>query len=508
MLTVIATVIFSHLLMNQMLMRNARIQTGSYFMISAPAKPDLGGTLSVTCEALEEEEASICVEDAGSLLIDSPEATEDDAEGGTVPDTNDKLDSQSAVPWIRFDEETGELVSMGGLRKHLEGLKPPICFVALVGPGRTGKSTMAARLACRHLGFFPLGHTQEPVTEGIDAGSSTLTGDESECSSVVFLDCEGSNNPLAKSRREVGTLALSLASVVLDVGYGSIDDSLLQDLSALIASRRLLQLPDDCRAPAHLVLLVNNIRRGFNYTQKFDKLLESQPGETARNQDRKAIAEFFPQRDLFTTPDQESQTYELEVEKLRAHINEHLHPLAHDGLSLSGGQAADFVEAVVEQLNARGSVETESIFSQIILQSLQAEAGRVAKRYSERMKELSQDHWIRDLNLRDPASNLLAEFDNQVAHITASELVTQVREGLQSRMAEEFSQLLSQNDLRKQREEAQRLELNRRQGVYLQAAFLAFAIIKPRLLAAAMVLIVLALHFYRIPMDVVHKVLM
>merc|ERR1711939_971362 len=81
-----------------------------------------------------------------------------------------------------------------------------------------------------------------------------------------------SNPPLAKNRREVGTLALSLASIVLDVGYGSIDDALLQDLSALIASRRLLQLPDG-RSAAHLVLLVNNIRKGFNYTQKLEKLL-------------------------------------------------------------------------------------------------------------------------------------------------------------------------------------------------------------------------------------------
>ena len=108
--------------------------------------------------------------------------------------------------------------------------------VAFSGAGRSGKSTAASAVSGAS---FLVGHRHEAVTTGIDAAWRKLP--DGREGSLLVLDCEGAFNPSQPGRgKEISALSLLVASVVVHVEFGSLDERHLEAMAALGAGRALL----------------------------------------------------------------------------------------------------------------------------------------------------------------------------------------------------------------------------------------------------------------------------
>ena len=205
---------------------------------------------------------------------------------------------------MRFDAD-GKMNFPRQASDALRSLEAPLQVVAFVGPGRTGKSTLAGKVV-DDSSLFPAAKVLDAVTDGIDAvaiQNPRIDG------TLLLLDSEGFDNAFAKSRPEVATLCLLLCSQIVCVDYDRLGDNMMANLARLSACREVL-MPSGAVAadnldpqPPELVVVVNGSRFHDKYDSgTLEKALSSDEGNAERSGCREAVRRHFPRRHFVSLP--------------------------------------------------------------------------------------------------------------------------------------------------------------------------------------------------------------
>ena len=258
---------------------------------------------------------------------------------------------------------------------------------------------------------FATAATPEAVTDGVDM---VLQGNN-----LVF-DCEGLNNALATSHREVLVLGAALASTLVFVMNGILSEAGLDLLAGAVAEVQLLEKP----LPTRLVLVVNKCT--LDYAE--DALEKALTSPTSGRQDAcDAIKRAFPQRHFVAIPFDRSRgtNYSQAVQTLMAALGtETLHGV-FDGAALAG-----IIGDVTGPLT-RGCADILSIHQQILGGFLKRQVGAMVQGFEENVPiplEYNPDFTV------DITPNL-DRYDGLVQPLrVSSDLATQFREELRSKL--------------------------------------------------------------------------
>ena len=307
------------------------------------------------------------------------------------------------TPLIRFDD--GEMYVPAEAKKSLEGLEPPLRVVALLGPGRTGKSTLAGHLVGDE-SVFPSAKSIGPVTEGINAAAVP----HPKGGTLLVLDGEGFNNPFAPSRKEVATLCLLLASVVVSVGFDRMDEGSLSSLNELMACSEVIAGPESEKLPElpNLFLAINGCRFCEEYDDRtLEKALELRDGssETNRNSIRERIKAAFPGRSFCTVPWSSDPSFASAVNTFRDRVVFEADPLNSSDFPFDGSMFFQLLSSLVEKCTKSGKIETQDIYKTIVLEKLMETADQAVASFlnhypmdAEYRKELAKHNFDFDYN--------------------------------------------------------------------------------------------------------------
>ena len=220
---------------------------------------------------------------------------------------------------VRFDAN-GKMDFPRQASDALRSLQAPLQVVAFVGPGRTGKSTLAGQVVGNSL-LFPAAKVLDAVTDGIDAVAIQNPGIDG---TLLVLDSEGFDNVFAKSRPEVATLCLLLCSQIVCVDYDRLDDKQMTSLAKLSACREALMPSGDVAAdnldphPPELVVVVNGSRfHDLCDSKTLEKALSSDEGNADRQGCREAVRKHFPCRHFASIPVSTHTDFETQVRALQ-----------------------------------------------------------------------------------------------------------------------------------------------------------------------------------------------
>mmetsp|Transcript_75003 Transcript_75003/g.243770 ORF Transcript_75003/g.243770 Transcript_75003/m.243770 type:complete len:1727 (+) Transcript_75003:161-5341(+) len=442
-------------------------------------------------EALDKElgAAPLEVLDLVPLCSTGAEESEDDHQprrGSRISSTfNLKPGSHVAVvfksvPFLRF-----EFALVGGpsgaaqrpvicpeAAELLRRLSSPIRIVAFVGPGRCGKSSTLSRLSeddfsvfakmsercgggepvasdtgeasgsTPRLGTrveqgpvsrankFVVSHDADPMTAGVDfvALPHPTPGE----GTVLFLDCEGSDNPCTDNTanyRAITTLLLSLACQVVVCTFGGCQESNLEDLSATLAAREMIRGDgaDQCTQETKLCLLVIACRfKALNDAYFEASVLSEKEGQPSRNETRSLIRSAFPNRRLRTLPHMaEEEAYRQAIAGLRQEIFDGTAPVLAHGLPLSGAQLLELIQALADQISHLGLVEPAGVMARVVQRHLETSA-QVAEAAFEQgcvqpLRDELQAGYVERLEprLRAGIEEALREFDVATTKVTS-----------------------------------------------------------------------------------------
>ena len=274
------------------------------------------------------------------------------------------------TPLVRFkrDSTGSEKLVVPEEAAILRTLPSPIGVAAFVGPGRTGKSALAGAVA-HTKSLFPSAKTTKAVTEGIDAAAMK----HPDGGSLILLDCEGFDNPLAPSRTEIVNLCSLVCGLIVSVDFDRLDDAQLSSLAQLSASREVLLsnakgsglMPP----PPDLLVVVNGSRFHDMYT---DRTLEEalgydEPGqtETGRHQTRAVIRKSFPNRTFLSVPCLTETNYDQSIVKLRREVHKCLR-LTCDQQPFDGQMFLNLVHRAVVGINAAEPLHPGSVYDLVL----------------------------------------------------------------------------------------------------------------------------------------------
>ena len=276
------------------------------------------------------------------------------------------------TPLIRFND--GKMEIPPEAKKSLEGLEPPLRVVALLG--RTGKSTLAGHLVGDE-SVFPSAYRIGAVTEGINAAAVP----HPKGGTLMVLDGEGFNDYFAPSRKEVATLCLLLASVVVSVDFDRMDDGIFSRMNELMACCELIAGPEKekMEKPPNLFLVINGCRFCEEYDdQTLERALEWRDGssETNRNSIRERIKAAFPGRSFCTVPWNGDRGYASAINTFRDRVVFEAQPLNSNDFPLDGSMFFQLLSTLVETCSDSGQIETQDIYETIVQTNMKAMADR------------------------------------------------------------------------------------------------------------------------------------
>lgn len=276
-------------------------------------------------------------------------------------------------------------------KKSLEGLEPPLRVVALLGPGRTGKSTLAGHLVGDE-SVFPSAKPIGPVTEGINAAAVPHPNG----GTLLVLDGE--------SRKDGGRLCLLLASVVVWVDFdrrdegscSSLNDLIFSSLNELMACSEVIAGPES-EKPPNLFLAINRCREKCD-DQTLEKALELRDGPR--------IKAAFPCRSFCAVPCDRDRSYASRVKTFRERIVFEAHPLMFNDLPFDGSMFFQLLCSLVEKCRNSGKIETQDIYKTyetVVWEKLKATADRAIASFGS--------HYPVDAQYRNELDSLDFNFD-------------------------------------------------------------------------------------------------
>lgn len=268
-------------------------------------------------------------------------------------------------------------------------LPGPVCPVAFVGDGRSGKSYLASKLAGFD-GAFPTDDSDTAVTEGIDAMVLPYHPGH-----IVLLDCEGGNNAVSKSHSIVTVVGALMATELIFVTDSKASEAAIEALAHMLEERSLIKCDGTGSLQAQTLLFVVNQNRLRYGDDTLEKILAAKH-DRDRADLRELIGGAYPEdrRAFFTLPSDDKKDFEEKWNKLHDAILGYLKPLKMGKLWMTGAQMAGMLRRVEEELRTRGKVSLPSLHRHVILDSwLRPTVGQVlSSRLDKLLEDSKADH--------------------------------------------------------------------------------------------------------------------
>lgn len=243
----------------------------------------------------------------------------------------------------------------------LRGLPGPVCPVAFVGDGRSGKSFLASKLVGE--GTFAEDDSDVAVTEGIDIAVM-----QSHPGHLVVLDCEGGNNAMSKSHSIVTVVGALIATVLTFVTDGKASEAAVEALAHMLEERSLIKCDGTGSLHAQSLFFVVNQNRLRYSEDALEKILSARH-DRDRQELRELISSTYAQdrRQFFTVPADSKPEFEAKWNELHDCIREAASPLKMGKLWMTGMQVVQMLQQIEKLLTKHGKVSLPSLHRHVIL---------------------------------------------------------------------------------------------------------------------------------------------
>ena len=297
-------------------------------------------------------------------------------------------DDGRALSMVNYDPSLGQFVINPEALEVIRQLQNPIGVISVAGMYRTGKSYLLNRMLLNRSGGFSVGPSINPCTKGLWMWSKTIPAHtpQGKPLNVLIIDTEGigATDEDHNHDNKIMTLAILLSSYFIFNSMGTIDESSIQSLSFIVNITKNIQqkngnkdfakyLPAFMWVIRDFSLQLKN-REGNPITSKeyLEYSLELQNGTSEfivnKNQIRKLVKEYFPNRDCVTLVRpllEEGNLQKLErtpVSKLRKEFIEQvnylrktvlnsINPKKLNGQELNGEMFIDLIKSYVKMIN-------------------------------------------------------------------------------------------------------------------------------------------------------------
>jgi len=270
--------------------------------------------------------------------------------------------SVKSVPLLKFEGPQERPVLCPEGLELIRRLPGPVCPVAFVGDGRSGKSYLASKVVGIE-GAFSTDDSDVAVTEGIDVIIL-----ESHPGHLVLLDCEGGNNAMSKSHSIVTVVGALLATALVFVTDGKASEAAMEALARMLEERSLIKCDGTGTLHAQTLLFVVNQNRLRYSEDALEKILSSKHDQD-RTELRELISSAYPEdrRSFHTVPSDHKTEFEERWTKLHDGIREAATPLKMGKLWMTGVQVAEMLNKIESLLTKHGKVSLPSLHRHVVL---------------------------------------------------------------------------------------------------------------------------------------------
>eukprot|EP00439_Symbiodinium_sp_Y106_P046436 s1976_g5.t3 len=291
-----------------------------------------------------------------------------------------RLSPMQSAPLLKFENERAKLFEEG--LAVLEALPGPVCPIAFVGDGRSGKSFLASKLV--GAGTFREDDSDEAVTEGIDIATMSCHPGH-----LLILDCEGGNNAMSKSHSIVTVVGALFATALIFVTDGKASEAAVEALGRMLEERALIKCDGTGSLQAQTLLFVVNQNRLRYGEDALEKILAADHG-AERKEIRTLISNAYPEhrRQFFTIPVDNKKDFEDKWESFHGAMRNAAVPLKMGKLWMTGSQVVHMLRRVEEELRTRGKVSLPSLHRHVILDGwLKPTVGQVLQSRMDKLLE-------------------------------------------------------------------------------------------------------------------------
>ena len=300
----------------------------------------------------------------------------------------DVPDDGKAISMVNYDPSLGQFVINQEALEVIRNLQNPLGVISVAGMYRTGKSYLLNRMLLNRSGGFSVGPSINPCTKGLWMWSKTIPAHtpQGKPLNVLIIDTEGigATDEDHNHDNKIMTLAILLSSYFIFNSMGTIDESSIQSLSFIVNITKNIQQKNGNKdfakyLPAFMWVIRDfslhlKNRDGNSITSKeyLEYSLEMQPGTSEfivnKNQIRKMVKEYFPNRDCVTlvrplleegnlqklerTPASKLRKEFIEqVNYLRKTVLNSINPKKLNGQELNGEMFIDLAKSYVKMIN-------------------------------------------------------------------------------------------------------------------------------------------------------------
>lgn len=291
----------------------------------------------------------------------------------------------TSLPLLKFEDEQPVICQEG--MDAISELPGPICPIAFVGDGRSGKSYLASKLCGELLsgeGVFPTDDSDVAVTEGIDVAVLP-----SHPGHILVFDCEGGNNAMSKSHSIVTVVGALLATALVFVTDGKASEAAIEALAQMLQERSLIKCDGTGSLHAQSLIFVVNQNRLRYKDEALETILTAQH-DSDRTELRELISSAYPadRRQFCTVPADHKPEFAEQWSKLHDVIHGAARPLKMGKLWMTGLQTAEMLRQIEKLLRKHGKVSLPSLHRHVILDSwLKPTIGQVLQTRMDKLLE-------------------------------------------------------------------------------------------------------------------------
>lgn len=273
-----------------------------------------------------------------------------------------------SVNLLKFDADGEKPIFQQAGLDSLRNLSGPICPVAFVGEGRSGKSFLANKLAGQEA--FQTDDSSEAVTEGIDVFTLPLPAEEGG-GHLMILDCEGGNNALAKTRAIVNVVAAVVATALVFVADGKASESALEALGVTLRERSAIKVDGTGSLNVQTLFFVVNQNRLRYKEDALNQILATKTDEAGTDL-REAINAAYPEerRHFFTVPLDHKPGFEENIGDLHKVLKASAQPVKLGALIMNGEQLAQTLTRIECEIGLNDCVSLSSLHRRVIMDSV------------------------------------------------------------------------------------------------------------------------------------------
>ncbi len=302
--------------------------------------------------------------------------------------TEDINDGGHAISMVNYDPSLRQFVINQEAFEVIRQQSNPLGVISVAGMYRTGKSYLLNRMLLNRSNGFSVGPSINPCTKGLWMWSKPIPAHtpQGKPLNVLIIDTEGigATDEDHNHDNKIMTLAILLSSYFIFNSMGTIDESSIQSLSFIVNITKSIQqkngnhdfakyLPAFMWVIRDFSLQLKN-KEGNPITSKeyLEYSLEMQPGNSEfiinKNQIRKMVKEYFPNRDCVTlvrplleegnlqklerTPSSRLRKEFIEqVNYLRKTVLNSINPKKLNGQELNGEMFIDLIKSYVKMIN-------------------------------------------------------------------------------------------------------------------------------------------------------------